>query len=82
MSRREPITGANVDRALDGPAISEEDHEVALMEERAVATAQTVPKERVRMEKNTGCPAGGQAMNPFSLHRLEIAEATRREDLR
>jgi uncharacterized protein (TIGR02271 family) len=30
----EPITDANIDEATDGPAISEEEHEVTLTEER------------------------------------------------
>jgi uncharacterized protein (TIGR02271 family) len=50
---REPITDANVDRAIDGPEISEEEHEVMLHEEEAVVEKRTVPKERVRMEKDT-----------------------------
>ena len=50
---REPITDANVDRALDGPAISEEEHEVVLHEEQAVVSTEAVPKERVRLEKDT-----------------------------
>src|SRR3954452_13836354 len=33
---REPITDANIDNALDGPAISEEEHEVVLQEETPV----------------------------------------------
>src|SRR5947199_16197 len=33
---REPITDENVDRALDGPEISEEEHEVVLHEEQPV----------------------------------------------
>ncbi|MDQ3895804.1 MAG: PRC and DUF2382 domain-containing protein [Actinomycetota bacterium] len=48
---REPITDANVDQALRGPEISEGVHEVTLMEEEAVAAKETVPKERIRMEK-------------------------------
>jgi uncharacterized protein (TIGR02271 family) len=47
---REPITDANVDNALDGPAISEEEHEVVLHEEEVVAEKRAVPKERVRLE--------------------------------
>ena len=47
---REPISDANLDQALDGPAISEEEHEVVLHEEQAVASKQAVPKERVRMD--------------------------------
>ena len=49
---REPISGANVDRAMSGPEISEAEHEVVLHEEQAVAAKQTVPKERVRLEKD------------------------------
>ncbi len=46
---REPITDANVDEALDGPEISEEEHEVVLHEERPVVEKKVVPKERVRL---------------------------------
>ena len=46
---REPITEGNVDQALDGPDISEEEHEVVLHEERPVVDKDTVPKERVRL---------------------------------
>jgi uncharacterized protein (TIGR02271 family) len=50
---REPITDANVDDALAGPEISEEEHEVVLHEEQPVVEKRTVPKERVRMEKES-----------------------------
>ncbi len=50
---REPITDANRDAALDGPAISEEEHEVILHEERPVVEKETVPVERVRLDKET-----------------------------
>ena len=50
---REPITDGNVDDALEGPAISEEEHEVVLHEEQPVVEKRTVPKERVRMEKDS-----------------------------
>ena len=50
---REPITDGNVDQALDGPAISEEEHEVVLHEEEPVVEKRAVPKERVRMEKES-----------------------------
>ena len=46
---REPISKGNVDQALDGPAISEEEHEVVLHEERPVAETEVVPKERVKL---------------------------------
>lgn len=50
---REPITDANVGQALDGPEISEEEHEVVLHEEQPVVEKRAVPKERVRLEKDT-----------------------------
>ena len=50
---REPITDANVGDATDGPAISEEEHEVTLHEEEVVTEKRAVPKERVRMDKQT-----------------------------
>jgi uncharacterized protein (TIGR02271 family) len=50
---REPITDANVGDATDGPAISEEEHEVTLHEEEVVVEKRAVPKERVRMDKQT-----------------------------
>jgi len=49
---REPVTDENVDQALEGPEISEEEHEVVLHEEEPVVEKRTVPKERVRMEKD------------------------------
>jgi uncharacterized protein (TIGR02271 family) len=49
---REPITDANVGAAMDGPAISEEEHEVTLMEERPVVQKEAVPVERVRLDKD------------------------------
>jgi uncharacterized protein (TIGR02271 family) len=50
---REPITDANRGEALDGPAISEEEHEVVLREERPVVEKEAVPVERVRLGKET-----------------------------
>jgi uncharacterized protein (TIGR02271 family) len=50
---REPITDANVDAAMTGPDISEEEHELVLKEEQPVVQKRTVPKERVRLEKDT-----------------------------
>jgi uncharacterized protein (TIGR02271 family) len=49
---REPITDANRGDALDGPAISEEEHEVTLRAEEPVVEKRAVPKERVRLEKD------------------------------
>jgi uncharacterized protein (TIGR02271 family) len=48
---REPISDDNVDQAMSGPEISEEEHEVVLHEEEAVVEKRTVPKERVRLDK-------------------------------
>jgi uncharacterized protein (TIGR02271 family) len=50
---REPITGANVSDATAGPDISDEEHEVTLMEEEVVVEKRAVPKERVRLGKET-----------------------------
>lgn len=49
---REPITDANRGDALDGPELSEEEHEVVLHAEEAVVDKKTVPKERVRLDKD------------------------------
>jgi uncharacterized protein (TIGR02271 family) len=50
---REPITDANVDAATSGPEISEDEHEVTLHAEEPVVEKRTVPKERVRLERDT-----------------------------
>ena len=50
---REPITDANVDQALDGPEISEEEHVITLHAEEPVVDKRTVPKERVRLDRDT-----------------------------
>jgi uncharacterized protein (TIGR02271 family) len=49
---REPITDGNVGDATSGPEISSEEHEVVLHEEEPVAEKRTVPKERVRLDKD------------------------------
>jgi uncharacterized protein (TIGR02271 family) len=46
----EPITDGNLGDALDGPAISEEDHEVVLTGDRVVTDTEAVPVERVRLD--------------------------------
>lgn len=48
---REPITEANIGQAMDGPEISEEEHEVTLHAERPVVEKEAVPVERVRLAK-------------------------------
>ena len=50
---REPITDANVEQAVSGPEISEEEHEVVLHEEVPVVEKRVVPKERVRLSTDT-----------------------------
>ena len=50
---REPITDANRGDALDGPAISEEEHEVVLHADEVVVGKETVAKERVRLDTET-----------------------------
>jgi uncharacterized protein (TIGR02271 family) len=49
---REAITDANIGDATDGPAISEEEHEVVLHAEEPVVEKRAVPQERVRLEKD------------------------------
>jgi len=50
---REPITDANRGEATDGPAISEEEHEVVLHAEKPVVQKETVPVERVKLGTET-----------------------------
>jgi len=50
---REPITESNVDKAMAGPEISEEEHEVTLYAERPVVGKETTPVERVRVGKES-----------------------------
>jgi uncharacterized protein (TIGR02271 family) len=50
---REPITDASIGNAMDGPAISEEEHEVTLHAERPVVAKEATPVERVRLDKTT-----------------------------
>ena len=50
---REPVSEANVERSLAGPGLSEAEHEVVLHEEELVVEKRVVPKERVRLAKET-----------------------------
>lgn len=50
---REPITDANRGAAMSGPDLSDEEHEMTLHEERPVVDKETVPVERVRLDKDT-----------------------------
>jgi uncharacterized protein (TIGR02271 family) len=50
---REPITESNVGDALSGPDLTESEHEVTLHAEQPVVEKETVPVERVRLDKDT-----------------------------
>jgi uncharacterized protein (TIGR02271 family) len=48
----EPITSDNIDKAMSGPEITENEYDVVLNEEQVVVDKQVVAKERVRLEKD------------------------------
>jgi uncharacterized protein (TIGR02271 family) len=50
---REPITDSNIDQATAGDDITDEEHETVLQEEQVVTERRTVPKECVRLSKDT-----------------------------
>ena len=50
---REPVTEANDEQSVAGAAFSDEEHEVVLHEEELVVEKKVVPKERVRLAKDT-----------------------------
>ncbi len=50
---REPITEANAGDAHSGGDLTSEEHEVTLHEDRVVTQKETVPVERVRVDKDT-----------------------------
>ncbi len=50
---REAITDANIGDAKDGPALSEEEHELTLTEEEVVVDKEVVTKERIRLDTDT-----------------------------
>ncbi len=50
---REPITEANRNQAVRGPAISEAEHEIVLHAEQPVVEKEAVPVERVRLDTET-----------------------------
>jgi len=47
----EPITDRNRGAAMDGPDLTESEHEIVLNEEQVDVEKRVVPKERVRLEK-------------------------------
>jgi uncharacterized protein (TIGR02271 family) len=71
---REPITDANVGDAMDGPAISEEEHEIVLHEEEVVVDKRAVPKERVRMDRDT-VTEQRQVSENVSKEQVEVLDA-------
>ena len=67
---REPITDANREAAMSGPELSESVHEETLYEEQVTTDKQTVPMERVRLEKgNSGRPGAHLRGGPQRAHR-------------
>ena len=74
---REPITDANVDAAADGPTISEEEHEVTLHAEEPVVEKRAVPKERVRLDKDT-IEEERQVSDTVAKEQIEVDGAARR----
>lgn len=74
---REPITDENVDEAVSGPEISEAEHEVVLHEEEPVVEKRTVPKERVRLQKETIADEA-EVTEQVRKERIEPEDDTRR----
>jgi uncharacterized protein (TIGR02271 family) len=66
---REPITDANIGDATSGPDLSEEEHEVTLHSEEAVAQKRVVPKERVRLDKDV------------TVEERQVSETVRKEQI-
>jgi len=66
---REPITDANVGDAMTGPEISDEEHEVVLHAEEPVVEKRAVPKERVRLDRDT------------RTEQREVSDSVRREQI-
>jgi len=74
---REPITDANAGAALDGPAISDEEHEIVLHEEEPVAEKRAVPKERVRLDKDVTTEER-QVSDTVRKEQIDVDDAGRR----
>ena len=74
---RVPITDGNLDRAMDGPEISDEEHEVVLHEEEPVVEKRTVPKERVRLAKDT-ITAEEQVSEQVRKEQIDVEDPSRR----
>lgn len=76
---REPITDENIDAAMSGPDISEEEHEVILSEERPVIDKETVPVERVRLDTDT-VTENERVTDDVRREEIELEGDTRRDD--
>ncbi len=66
---REPVSDANLDEAAAGPDITESEHEVTLHEEEPVVEKRVVPRERVRLSKDT------------TTEEREVSEEVRKEQI-
>jgi uncharacterized protein (TIGR02271 family) len=75
---REPITDANAGKAMSGPDISEEEHEVVLHEEEPVISKKAVPKERVRLDTES-VTEERQVSGEVRKERIETDNDVRRE---
>jgi uncharacterized protein (TIGR02271 family) len=75
---REPITEGNADAALSGPDLSDEEHEVVLTEERPVVSKETVPVERVRLDKETVTDEQ-QVTDEVRKEEIDVDSGTRRD---
>jgi uncharacterized protein (TIGR02271 family) len=73
---REPITDANVGAANDGPAISEEEHEITLREEVPVVSKEARPVERVRAATET-VTGEEQVSDEVRKERVELDDDTK-----
>lgn len=78
---REPITDSNVNDAMSGPDLSEEEHEVVLNEERVVVDKETVPVERVRLDKDSRTEQE-RVSEEVRKERIELDDDTGRGDTR
>jgi uncharacterized protein (TIGR02271 family) len=78
---REPITDANRDRAMSGPELSPEEHEVVLHAEEPVVEKRVVPKERVRLETET-VTENVPVETEVKKERIETEGGTERDDVR
>jgi len=66
---REPITEANRGEAMSGPDLKDDEHAVTLHEEQVKVEKETVPKERVRLDKDV------------STHNERVDEEIRKEQI-